>query len=352
MNSFLLRGLLFLLVAGVSLSPAEIISGKPVRPRRPDPREDAISRGLLKLRETQNASGSWGVQRQGGLTALVLLTYLGHGEPDNSPMYGPTVAKAAQWLLDHEAEMPVAPNEKRDALQLHDSALRAFALGEYYGLTKDERVPPHLERAASALLAKLPADGRWPDASPLDPATRPAFFWRVYALRSFQLQGIQKEKVSEGLKRIQTFLEAQRKTLESPPGQPPVAADQLAVSNAAELLLQDNRKASTPQMEAWLQEMTARKLDWGAPQADLFHYCIGTQWCVQFGGTAWRKWSTYHHDPFIAAQAADGTWPAMAANPREPLQSDPDISGQTYRTALAIFTLEYYYRYLPTSRQD
>ena len=77
--------------------------------------ETAIIRGLTWLKNTQAEDGSWGGDAKGddgaptkqdknAMTAMALLSFLGHCELQDSPAFGPTVQKAINFLTSTPPE--------------------------------------------------------------------------------------------------------------------------------------------------------------------------------------------------------------------------------------------------------
>ena len=125
--------------------------------------EAAVLRGLEWLRLNQNANGSWGDQNTGGMTGFALLCFLGHGETAESAQYGVTVAKAVQWILDtgtkYQGRLSMDDNFTQPGVYEH--GICAYALGEYYTMTKDERVMELFKQAMGHIIQGQGPDGGW-----------------------------------------------------------------------------------------------------------------------------------------------------------------------------------------------
>ena len=127
--------------------------------------EEAVMRGLRWLVKTQNSDGSWGVEKLGpnftsAMTGFAILSFLGHGETPVSAEFGPTVQKALDWVLTNgkknDGHLCMTPMFSQQGVYAH--AIVAYALGEYYTMTKDERVVDLLKKADAYIV-----DGQGPD---------------------------------------------------------------------------------------------------------------------------------------------------------------------------------------------
>jgi hypothetical protein len=83
---------------------------------------------------------------------------------------------------------------------------------------------------------------------------------------------------------------------------------------------------------------------WGPSNEEIYYNYYATQVLCHFGGPHWEKWNLRMREHLIATQAGSGheagSW--FFAN-------DPgaEKGGRLYYTALAVMTLEVYYRYMP-----
>ena len=83
-----------------------------------------------------------GPQYQGAMTGFALLAFLGHGELPVSPEFGPTVQKGLDWLVENgkKNDGRLSMEKSFNVSGVYAHAIATFALGEYYTMTKDERV--------------------------------------------------------------------------------------------------------------------------------------------------------------------------------------------------------------------
>lgn len=108
--------------------------------------QDAVLKTLRYLHETQSGDGSWGKREKTRVTALVLLTFLSHGETPLSGEFGGTVTNGLTYLIG--ATDPRLP--KLDSL---DNSLIALALVESFNFSSSVGInmPKHQERTAQFL---------------------------------------------------------------------------------------------------------------------------------------------------------------------------------------------------------
>ena len=129
-----------------------------------DATERAVIRGLDWLKKVQNADGSWGEKNKGAMTGFALLCFLGHGETNESPNYGLTVNKAVQWILDtgtkNEGRLNMAKSFAGNP-SVYEHGICTYALGEYYTMTKDERVVELLKQAVGYIVQGQSPVGAW-----------------------------------------------------------------------------------------------------------------------------------------------------------------------------------------------
>ena len=116
--------------------------------------EQAVLRGLVWLAQHQNEDGSWGDQNKGAMTGFGVLCFLGHGELQDSPQFGKTVGRALTWIFENgtknEGHLHMAQTFSSQGVYEH--AICAYALGEYYTMTKDKRVVNLLKQAIAHII--------------------------------------------------------------------------------------------------------------------------------------------------------------------------------------------------------
>jgi hypothetical protein len=83
----------------------------------------------------------------------------------------------------------------------------------------------------------------------------------------------------------------------------------------------------------------------GSP--NIYYWYYGTQVMHHFGGPEWDEWNVRMRDVLVTSQETRG----HEAGSWEPRGDHAGAGGRIYMTALAVCTLEVYYRHLPIFRQ-
>lgn len=160
-----------------------------------DPRtEIAVVNALRWLKSIQKPDGHWdggtGADNQ-GVTGLVILTFLAHGEKSGGGEFGECVAKGLEWLMKR------SQNGRLDQVGTH-------ALAEAYGFLKN----PNLKKGATKAVADMCNDLCALTWGPPDEAgknTRPELLkmaFQAMALKSAQLSGIQPPNLPAALEKL------------------------------------------------------------------------------------------------------------------------------------------------------
>ena len=87
---------------------------------------------------------------------------------------------------------------------------------------------------------------------------------------------------------------------------------------------------------------------WGPSQNNMYYNYYATQVLYHWQGPEWQSWNARMRDYLISTQAAKGHEAGSWHFP----DSYGDRGGRLYNTALAIMTLEVYYRYMPLYRES
>jgi len=315
------------------------------------------------------------------MTGFALLSFLGHGESPVSTEFGPTIQKALDWIITngkkHTGHLSMEDTFNQGGVYSH--AIVTYALGEYYTMTKDERVADLLKQAVDYILkGQAPDDGGWTyfhGAKEELPAGTESGYnntrvggntgsdtsvtgWQIQALKAAHLTGLNIDGVDQALDRAMVDL----KRVQGPKGGFGYInkGDSYGLTGAGVLCTyfwKQEKDDSVRSGIKFLMEETEKKdgfpVKYKDDNANLYAWYYNTQACLMVGGAAWNTWNRMFQDELVKAQAPDGSWPPLAGKaPGAELQKDPDNSrdGAYYRTNLCILMLEVYYRYMPTTK--
>jgi len=318
--------------------------------------EEAVLRGLRWLVKNQNPDGSWGAANKGAMTGFAILSFLGHGETPVSPEFGPAVGKALDWLTltgaKFEGRLSMAMAFSQPGVYEH--AIAAYALGEYYTMTKDERVVDLLTRAVGYIVDGQSPDGGWVYGYTKEgDGDTSVTGWQIQALKAAHLTGLNMPGVDAALDKAMLDL----KRVQGPKGgfgyRTPGDGYTLAgVGVLCTYFWKQKKDESVRNGIEFIMTETDKNypIEYQGEKANLYAWYYDTQACLMVGGAAWTKWNRLFQTEIVKAQAPDGSWPPMKGKSPGELQSNPTGNGPLYRTNLCILMLEVYYRYMPSTK--
>jgi hypothetical protein len=347
--------------------------------------ESAVERGLLYLARVQvplgDAGGLWGElevvdEKYGhvaiGKSALCLLAFLGAGHTHREGAHSEVVRRGLAFLLAVQDE----ESGHFGPTSAYSHGLATLALAECRSLTQDPALDEPLRRAVRHMLeqqtrSRDPAlDGGWgyygPEGRQHDRWPRVSVTaWQVLALVSARASGI--AVPDEALERARAFLVTARDPREGwlrysqDPDRlrsewPTLPASTPAGLFALSLLGEDVAASRHARAVAFTLERAPSA--WRRASDDDFvrrargnpyFWYQGTLLAFRLGGGAWSGWNEALKASLLPAQAEDGSWPPIDVYAREYAR---DREGDaSYSTALAVLSLEVYYRYhLPLLR--
>jgi hypothetical protein len=315
--------------------------------------EQAVLRGLAWLQQNQNPDGSWGDGNKGAMTGLALLCFLGHGETPESQQFGLTVAKAVQWIIDNGTKNEGRLHMGKAFSQpgVYEHGICAYALGEYYTMTKDERVIELLKQAISHIVQGQGPGGGWMYSYDKTANDLSVSGWQIQALKAAHLSQLNLPGVDSSLDKAMTYLENVKGKNGGYGYRGPEDRYSLTgVGILCRLFWKGERGELRKGME-WMLDTTekSKPVKYKGDDADLYAWYYHTQACLMFGGSAWSKWNRWFQDEICDVQNPDGSWPAPGGKGHGP-QGANSMTGKVYRTTLCILMLEVFYRYMPTTQ--
>jgi hypothetical protein len=327
--------------------------------------EAAVARGLRWLAQHQNDDGSWSLDRfhkagecQGRCsrpgfhsdtagTALALLPFLGAGQTHRQGQYKAVVESGLRWLIEQQRPNGDLPSPFRNT-HMYAHGQGAIVLCEAYALTQDPLLHEPAQRAIDFIVAAQHSGGGW-RYQPGERGDTSVVGWQLMALRSAQIGYL--DVPPETLERAMKYLDdAQTDSLGSRYAYMP--GNNTSHVMTAEALL-CRQYAGWPQDHPGLVEGVDYLLEQHLPQPkdqlklNMYYRYYAAQVMHHMGGRAWDRWNYRVRDMLVNTQETKG----HAAGSWTPRVGHDEAGGRLYQTALAVCTLEVYYRHLPLYRQ-
>ena len=326
--------------------------------------EAAVARGLRWLANHQNADGSWslaGFSKAGKCnctgdgayyakspgTALAMLPFLGAGQTHLAGKYMGNVSRGLRWLIQNQkddGDLRAGANGN-EGMYVHGQA--TIVLCEAFAMTGDEELRVPAQKAINFVVAAQYNDGGWrytPGPRTLRGDTS-VVGWQLMALQSARAANLTVPDETWG--RADLYLDG-------------------AQQQGGALYGYQARGGATPTMTAeallcrmylgWTKEQSGlvRGVDYLAKDhlpsvknPNIYYWYYGTQVMHHFGGPQWEDWNGEMRDVLVVMQEDGG----HSAGSWDPRGDHAGAGGRIYMTALAICTLEVYYRHLPIYRQ-
>jgi hypothetical protein len=323
--------------------------------------EEAVMRGLRWLVKKQNPDGSWGVASGGpniisAMTGFAILSFLGHGETPVSAEFGPTVQKALDWVLTNgkknDGHLCMTPAFSQQGVYAH--AIVAYGLGEYYTMTKDERVADLLKKAIGYVVEGQGPDGGWMYSYDKTESDTSVSGWQIQALKAAHLSGLNIDGVDASLDKAMLDL----KRVQASDGSfgyrnnKPGKYSLTGVGVLCTYFWKQEKDEMVRDGIKYMMEKTEKEypVKYDGDKGDLYAWYYNTQACLMVGGAAWNTWNRLFQTEIVKHQNPDGSWPPMPGRAVGDFQKDVDGNGPFYRTNFCILMLEVYYRYMPTTK--
>jgi hypothetical protein len=233
---------------------------------------------------------------------------------------------------------------------VYEHAICAYALGEYYTMTQDERVKELFKQAIGYIVQGQGPGGGWMYSYDKTADDLSVGGWQIQALKAAHLSKLDIYGVDQALDKAIAGVER----LKGPNGGygyrgPQDRYSLTGVGILCQLFWKGERGTLRKGMEWLLDETEKKPVKYKSEHADLYAWYYHTQACLMFGGSAWTKWNRWFQDEIVSVQNTDGSWPAPGGKGHGP-QSTESKTGKVYRTSLCILMLEVFYRYMPTTQ--
>lgn len=327
--------------------------------------EEAVQLGLQWLASQQNADGSWapnggGRARASGVTttALAVLPFLARGETHKGSQDINTYTKQVEHALQYLMSQQRPDGDLRGGSNMYTHALATMALCEALGLTNDPMLKGPCQRAIDFLIRAQARDHGWRYTPAPPNSDLSVTSWCLMALKSGQMAGIHIPR--ETLEPATEFLRSCSRpdggygyTRGSPGHSPPTPAVMTSaglvcrhylVSSSGHASGEDTRSSLNRTVDIILKN---------PPKANVknYYYWYYSMYALlPVGGEAWRQWNPQVRDLLVSLQDRQnpnfkGSWDPQGAYQLQ-------AAGRVGVTALALLTLEVYYRHLPLNRPE
>ncbi len=313
--------------------------------------EAAVERGLEWLARHQAADGSWRFDLSGcrcdgacshpgtvtsttAATGIALLPFLGAGHTHTEGAYREVVTRGLYYLMSRMRPSPRGGDLSEGTMYGHGVA--TLALAEAFGMTNDPMLAPYVRDAIRFIETSQDLHGGGWRYLPGQAGDTTVTAWQIAALKSASIAGA--AVPSPTIDAACRFLD--RVQVRKGEGYGYLSPQDRSCTSAIGLLCRI--------YTAWPDERTldrglARLAKPGPPPHAVYQNFYLAQALLLREHPAWRRWNTMNRENLIAGQARlgheTGSWTFADA--------DTAPGGRLGHTALAVLTLEVYYRVLP-----
>ncbi len=335
--------------------------------------EESVERSLKWLSAQQNPEGYWDADRYGsgsvrfdeqgfdrrnaginadtGITALIILAYLGAGYTHEEGQYTKQIESALRWLVRQQKFNGYLGGNSTHYAKMYCHGMATFAIAEAYAMQSGRKKTDFLRKpvinAVQYIIGQQnSSDGGWRYLK-RQKSDMSMFGWQLMALKSAQNAGIPypasvKEKMIGFLKRRSLGKSKGLSSYRELDPRPTSSMTAEALFCKQILGIRRNNAASIEAVEHLLKNLPKRS------NTDLYYWYYGTLSMYQFRGRPWERWNIALRDMLISRQNVKGN----LAGSWDPEGKWGKYGGRLYSTAMSTLCLEVYYRFLPIYRID
>lgn len=325
--------------------------------------EAAVARGLRWLAQHQSEDGSWSLHRFsqcdgcrgkcGGRasvrsdsagTSLALLPFLGAGQTHQSGIYRDNVAKGLRWLIENQksdGDLRAGANGN-PGMYAHGQG--AIVLCEAYALTGDEQLRDAAQRSIDFILDAQHRAGGW-RYHPGDAGDTSVLGWQLMAMQSARAARL--EVPQDAFTLAYAYLDSVQYDDGSRYAyQPERKPTHVMTAEALLCRMYMGWKKGFAPLDLGVRYLS-REHEPNRHGTNFYYWYYATQVMHHYGGNPWKKWNLSMRDILVRSQIRRG----HEAGSWDPRGGHASQGGRIYSTAMAVCTLEVYYRHAPIFRQ-
>ena len=303
--------------------------------------EQAVTAGLEWLARAQEADGHWDAKKWGsggaydlGVTGLATLCFLGAGHTSQTGKYQRNVRRAAQWL-----EARQAGSGSFNPATFYEQGIATMAVSELYGMTHNRGYRKMAQDAVDFIISIQPEDGGFGYGGA--GADTSVTGWQIMAIKSAKLSelNVPQKAIDRSNRYLREAIDATGRTSYQK-SQNGGSECMTSVGLLCRLFLNWDTKHDDVQKAGDIISKAGPALN------NLYYTYYGTlsMFMLHAGKSTWKDWNKKFQGPLMAQQVTQGPQKGSWAPEGHVYGSH---GGRVYTTAMAILSLEVYYRYLP-----
>lgn len=319
--------------------------------------EVAMEAGLIWIANHQRPNGAWlfdhregpcqGQCRNPGTvasttasTGLAILSFLGAGYTHREGPFQRELDKGLYYLTGRMLNTPHGGDMQEGTM--YAQGIATLALCEAYAMTGDDTLRPFAQKAVDFIVyAQNPKTGGW-RYFPGQPGDTTVLGWQLMALRSARMAelDVPEEVIYKATRYLDSVQDGDGQYRGAFYGyQSPDRTN--FTTNSVGLLcrMYTGWERSNPALMHGVDAIAKQ----GPSRNDMYYNYQATQVMHHWGGKQWRKWNATLRDYLVRSQARHGhEFGSWYFDDKHSAQG-----GRLYNTAMAVMTLQVYYRYLP-----